>query len=101
MSSNASALPNQDENFAAADSAPDTSTRPGGIRARMRTSGVSVSASREKSRSASAAMSAAPGSVAEDGGVLIADPFPEGRRSCETRVRHEASLVQFARVEAD
>src|SRR5690348_3962006 len=101
MSSNSSASPNQDENFAAAASAPKISTRPGGISARMRTSGVSVPASRGKSRSASAAIRHAPGSVAEHACVLIADPFPEGRRPCQTRVAHQAALVDLAGVEAN
>src|SRR5262249_49515220 len=89
------------ENFAAAASAPEISTRPGGIRARMRTSGVSVPASRGKSRSASAAISRVPGSIAEDGCVFIADPFPEGCRSCEACVVHQETFVEFAGVEAD
>src|SRR5713226_8481749 len=43
---------------------------------------------------------APPCSVAEDGSA-VADPFPERRRSREPRVRHEAALVELARVEAD
>src|SRR5579884_903080 len=101
MSSNSSASPNHAENFAAAASAPEISTRPGGISARICTSGVSVPASRGKSRSASAAISRVPGLVAEDGCVFIADPFPERCRACEARVAQQAALVELPGVEAD
>src|SRR5438105_1409241 len=67
----------------------------------MRTCGVSVPASRVKSRSASAAMNPVPGSVAEDGCVLITDPLPKRCCPCETRVYHQAALVELAGVEAD
>src|SRR5919109_3784147 len=69
--------------------------------ARMRTSLVSRPASRGKSRSASAVTSRSPGSVAEDGCVLIADPFPEGCRAADPGVRGQLVLVQLACVEAD
>src|ERR1051325_8699793 len=101
MRPNSSASPNHDSNFAAAASAPEISTSPGGVRARMGTSGASVPASREKSRAASAAMNPVPGSVAEDGCMLTADPFPERCRPCDARVGHQAALVELAGVEAD
>src|SRR5207253_9672750 len=100
-SSNSSASPNQDENFAAAFSAPESSIGPGGISARMRTSAVSVSASRAKSRWASAVTSASPGLVAEDRCVFIADPLPEGGCAADSSVRGQLVLVQLAGVEAD
>src|SRR5919197_3635685 len=101
MSSSSSASPNQDENFAAAASAPEISRGPGGMSARMRTSGVSVSASRGKSRWASAATSPSPGSVAEDRCVVIADPLPEGSCAADPSVCDQLALVQLAGVEAD
>src|SRR6266496_770009 len=101
MSSSSSASANHDENFAAAASAPETSTGPGGISARMRTLGVRVSASRGKSRWTSAVMSPLPRSEAEDRCVLIADPLPEGGCAAYPSVRDQLVLVQLAGVEAD
>src|SRR5437667_10716325 len=101
MRSNSSASPHHAANFAPAASTPETSTGPGGINARMRTSAVSVSASRAKSRWASAVTSASPRSVAEDGRVLIADPLPEGGCAADLSVRGQLVLVQLAGVEAD
>src|SRR5512133_1029105 len=101
MSSNSSASANHEANFAAAASAPETSIGPGGIRARMRTSGVSVLASRGKSRWASAVMSPLPRSEAEDRCVLIADPLPEGGCAAHAGVLDQLVFVQLAGVEAD
>src|SRR5512132_1184395 len=101
MSSSSSASANHDENFAATASAPETSTGPGGISARMRTPGVSVLASRGKSRWASAVMSPLPSSEAEDRCVLIADPLPEGGCAAHASIHDQLGLVQLAGVEAD
>src|SRR5204863_4083539 len=101
MSWSCSSWPNHRANLAAVGCAPESSTGPGGISARMRTSGASVPASRSKSRSASAATNVAPGSVAEDRCLVIADPLPEGCRAAELRIRHEPALVQLAGAETD
>ena len=41
------------------------------------------------------------GSVAEDGGCLVADPVPERRCPADARVRDELGIVESARVDAE
>ena len=81
--------------------AAQSSTGPDGVSARMRTSGASVSASRPKSRSVTAATNLAPRSVAEGRRADITDSLPEGCRAAELPVRDELTLVQLAGAEAD
>ena len=99
-SSSASDWPNQLANLAAAGPAPESSTGPGGINARMRTSGVSVPASRTKSRSARAATNAVPSSVAEDRCTVVTDPLPEGGCAPDLGVVEEFVFGELACVEA-
>src|SRR5262249_12477535 len=100
-SSTPSASPNQAANLDATCFAPESSIGPGGIRARRRTSGAMVSASRRKSRPARAETNVPAGSVAEDRRALIADPLPERCRAAELRIRDELVLLELAGVETD